>query len=80
MKVIKKGKSKWVSQVKCKSCSAELEIDDKDISYYVSDEAALAQHTKVDVVGDFLVYCPECGQQIKVKNIPPAIQTIIMGD
>lgn len=80
MKVLKEGKPKWTTKVKCKGCHAELEAEKEDITHRVSDEEALDQHYKIDVVGTFSVVCPLCGQQNKVKNIPPAIQAEIMGE
>lgn len=80
MRVLKKGEQQWKSKIKCKGCHAELEAEKEDITHRVSDEEALDQHYKIDVVGTFSVVCPLCGQQNKVKNIPPAIQAEIMGE
>ena len=80
MKVLKEGKPKWTTKVKCKGCHAELEAEKEDITYRITDEEALVQHYKIDVVGTFFVTCPLCGQQLRVKNIPPAIQAEIMGE
>ncbi len=80
MKVKKKGTLNWKSDVTCKGCKAELEIEGTDLQYVISDEAALAQQYRKEVTGEFFVWCPECGQRLTVKNIPPAIQTQVMGE
>lgn len=78
MKVKKKGLVRWKADITCKGCKAELEIEQTDVQYVISDEAALAQQYKKEVMGEFSVGCPECGQRLVVKNIPPAIQTQII--
>lgn len=82
MKVLEENTKKWSMQINCagKGCKVPLEIEQSDISYRVTDEDALAQQYKVDVEGTFSIICPRCGQQTKVKNIPPAIKTEIMGE
>ena len=74
MKVLKKGKVEWKSKVTCTGCNSLLEIEEADVRYRVSDEAAHAQQDKIDIKGDYLVTCPECGEHIKLKFVPSAIQ------
>lgn len=72
MKIIKTGKE-WKHRLNCK-CQTVLEVTKEDITYKVSDEAALAQNDRLEVEGDYFVVCPLCKTQLKVKNIPIAIK------
>jgi hypothetical protein len=77
MKVKKAEKVKWMTSVKCTGCRGEIqEISPDDIVHHISDEEALAQHYKVDVVGNFWVQCPDCFTRNKInqKNIPVIVQ------
>ena len=80
MKVLKTGKTNWITRLRCSGCKAELEAEKEDIQYKITDAEATIQQYVVDIVGTFYVVCPECGQQLKVKNIPPALQNEIMGE
>ena len=74
MKVIEKGSTNWSYKFKCKGCGAVLEAEAEDVKYIVSDALAYAKQYDVDVEGEFVVECPECGESTKIKQIPPTIK------
>ncbi len=74
MRVIESGTKQWCKQIVCKGCKALLEADGEDLQYKVTDATAQAQQYQEEIEGDFFISCPECGQEIKIKNIPPSIK------
>ncbi len=68
MKVIMKGNSRWVERVPCHCCDALLEITKEDVKYKLTEEAARKQQYEEEIEGEYFVYCPECGEAIKLKK------------
>jgi RNase P subunit RPR2 len=77
MKVLVQGNDKWSKKFTCKGCSAVLEAEQDDIEYRITDAHTESQQYQLEIEGDFIVSCPECGQETKLKDVPPNIKEFI---
>lgn len=74
MKVLEQGSKRWTKKFQCKGCSAVLEAEQDDLEYVVTDAHTRAQQYQEDIEGDYVVNCPECGQEAKIKDVPPNVK------
>lgn len=76
MKVLKEGEG-WKKVLICKGCKSELEIEEDDILYKITDKDISNQQYNIDILGTFYINCIICGQELdlKTKDIPPLIQS-----
>lgn len=73
MKIIKQGKA-WTKRISCRGCGAMLEVEESDIQYKVTDLDAASQQYEDEITGTFYVDCPECGQVLKLKDVPKPME------